>query len=173
MVAFFSPLNDAVVSSLSKAGLQLHLIPAVSLASAFIIAGNIAAEPRPITKFNQHILLAGLSPIIPLLLWFGRTGLGTGLDLGLVFTVLMLFGITFFMQKPVDVRLAGQRKIGAVFMSLAFLVATVYFAAVEMIVVVPVTLTAWVLTLYLFFRGKRSEHILKAILGMREELIDS
>jgi uncharacterized membrane protein YccF (DUF307 family) len=76
------------------------------------------------------------------------------------------------MQKPVNVRLTGQRRIGAVFLSLAFLVATVYFAVEEMIVVVPVTLAVWVLTLYLFFKGKRSERILKVILGVREELIE-
>jgi hypothetical protein len=57
--------------------------------------------------------------------------------------------------------------------SLAFLVAAVYFAVEQMIVVVPIALATWVLTLYLFFRGKRSERILKAILGMREEPVES
>ena len=172
MLVMFSPLNDVVVSLLSEAGLQLHLIPAVSLASAFIIAGNIAAEPRPITKFNQHILLVGLCPIIFLLLWFGRTGMGTGFYLGLVFVVLLLFGITLLMKKPVNGELRGQRRIGGILLSLSFLVATIWLAMMEMMIVVPVTLAAWVLSLCLFFRGKRGERILKAILGVREELIE-
>ncbi len=172
MLVMFSPLNDAVMSFLSKAELQLHLIPAVSLASAFIIAGNIAAEPRPITKFNQHILLVGLSSVIFLLLWFGRTGMGTGFYLGLVFVVLLLFGITLLMKKPVNVELRGQRRIGGILLSLSFLVATIWLAMIEMMIVVPVTLAAWVLSLCLFFRGKRGERILKAILGVREELIE-
>jgi len=173
MLAMFSPLNDVVMSILSRAGLQVHLFPAISLASAFIIASNIAAECRPITKFNQHILLAGLSPIIFLLFWFGRSGLGTDFYLGLLTVALLLFGITFIMQRPVDAPVTGRTRIGAVFLSLAFLVATVYFAAEEMIVIVPVTLATWVLTLYFFSAGKRSKRILKAILGMREELVES
>jgi hypothetical protein len=170
MFAVSSPLIDVVVNMLSRAGFQQHLFPAISFFAAIIIAINVAAESRPITKFNQHALLVALSSVTVLILWIAK--LGTDFYLGMACLVLMLFGITLLMKKPVNVELRGQRRIGGILLSLSFLVATIWLAMVEMMIVVPLTLTTWILSLYLFFRGKRGERILKVILGVREELIE-